>query len=470
MIRFQIGNSPVQLTPELLKRYAVPGPRYTSYPPVPAWGGEFSAHDHARALKQMDASERSVYVHIPFCRKRCLYCGCNVVISSSEARADAYVDTLEREIEQVAGHVRRDRPVVQFHWGGGTPTFLTPAQIRRLWTALTNHFPLAANAEAGVEIDPRTTTHEHLDTLRELGANRLSIGVQDFDPTVQQSIRRENSPEMVADLVKHAREIGFRSINFDLIYGLPYQTGQTLARTLDQVIELRPDRIALFAYAHLPERFRHQRALPEAAMPAGLDRMAMFGVAVERLTDGGWEFIGLDHFALPHDDLAVARNSGTLHRNFMGYTTHAGTDMLAFGASAISDLSGAYAQNARGVDEWAAAVDAGELPTIGGVWTSQEDQVRRDVIMRLLCNGRLERTPIEIAWRNWFGAREFDTAFADSLDRLQPLIADGLLTDDYETIELTPLGRIFVRNVAMCFDTHLPGDRSRARSQMQTTV
>ncbi|MGE0432759.1 MAG: oxygen-independent coproporphyrinogen III oxidase [Planctomycetota bacterium] len=466
MISFNPGDENVVVPSGLFDRYSVPGPRYTSFPPVPDWGAGFSATDHAIALGRA-RKPLSIYVHVPFCRNRCLYCGCNVTISKDEARAERYLDSLERELDLVAEHLLGDLPAVQMHWGGGTPTFLTPAQVERLANAIRARFRLTGDAECGVEVDPRVTSREHLRVLRLSGFNRLSIGVQDFDPAVQHAVRRVNPPEMVRDLVEEARRLGFRSINMDLMYGLPHQTVESMAVTLSEVVAIRPDRVAMFGYAHLPQRFRHQRALRESAMLTGEDRAGLFAQAITRLTDSGWRFIGLDHFALPEDDLAQAHAAGALRRNFMGYTTHAETDLLAFGASAISELSSAYAQNHRSIPEWAAAVDAGSLATVGGHTLYAEDLVRREIIMELLCNSRCVRSRIERAHPDWFGSREFDVAFAPEIGRLADLLDDELVTDDGETITVTAMGRLFVRNIAMCFD---PMRDQRCSGELQRTA
>jgi oxygen-independent coproporphyrinogen-3 oxidase len=457
-ITFRIGEERVDVSGELLERYGTTGPRYTSYPPVPRWRDDFDVRDHATALSAAQAPARSVYVHVPFCARRCLYCGCNVVITQNRERADRYLDWIESEIDLVTGHVDGARPTVQVHWGGGTPTYLTPSQIERLWSAQVSRFPLAEGAEVGVEVDPRVTRREHLRTLAELGFNRLSLGVQDFAPEVQEAIGRVQSVELTREVIDQARDFGFGSVNVDLIYGLPRQTLEAFRRTLSSVRELGPERIALFNYAHLPHRFKHQRALPIADLPSGMDKLRLFTTAIEELTGTGYRFIGLDHFAREDDELATAHDDRTLYRNFMGYSTHAGTDLFAFGASAIASVGGRYVQNDPELATYGAALAEGRLPTRRGLELSGDDRMRRELITRLLCHDRVVRADMEDGYPDLL-SEGFDVALAEDLTRLAPLIEDGLVTDDGCQIVVTPRGRLFVRNVAMCFDAPLHSGR-----------
>lgn len=471
MLDFTIDRERVFLTPDLIERYGTSGPRYTSYPTVPFWPENFGAVDYRDALALVDAPARSIYVHIPFCQKRCWYCGCNVSITKSAEKAERYIDRVAREMALVATALPTTKPAVQVHWGGGTPTFLSVAQLQKLYRAITDHFPIAADAEIGIEVDPRVTSVEQISALRELGFNRLSMGVQDFNPDVQAAVGRVQPREITEALVDYARHVGFGSINLDLIYGLPRQTPQGFAATLRDVLDLQPNRVAVFNYAHLPSRFKHQRAIDESTMPVGLDKIRLFTDAITIFTNAGYRYIGFDHFARADDELTAAHDAGTLHRNFMGYSTHAGTDLIAFGASAISGLRQAYAQNRHELPEYEAAIDAGELPISRGMLLDADDELRREVITRLLCRNVVSRRQIEREWGTP-DARSFDEYFADDVARLEPLKADALIADDGDAIRITPLGRLFSRNVAMCFDRYLhrPTADTHRRATFSRTV
>jgi len=459
-----LNGERVPLTADLLERYDVTGPRYTSYPTAPQWSDDFGPDDWADAL---DASNRpaadgsarplSLYMHLPYCRRMCLFCGCNVVIQSHPERAEPYLVTLKREIAAVAERLDPARPVVQFHWGGGTPTYFRPELLEDLFTFTRDRFNFAADAEIGVELDPRVTTAEHLATLQRLGFNRLSLGVQDFDPGVQAAVKRIQPYEMVRDLMAACRDLGFPDLNTDLIYGLPGQTVASFATTLEQLIGLNPDRIALFSYGHVPWVKRQQRAL-EGLIPLGLDKFQLFRAGLAAFAAAGYRAIGLDHFARPDDELCRAQRDGTLHRNFQGYTTKAGADLLGFGATAISSLERTYAQNFRGVPDYTAAVEADRLPTLRGLTLSEDDVIRRDVIMRLMCYEAINQHAVEADH-----GITFDDYFAPELAALAPLEADGLVELDAGVIRATPLGRVFVRNVAMPFDAYLSRPANRPR-------
>ncbi len=455
-LSFRLGDERLTLSAELLERYGTTGPRYTSYPPVPRWRDrdQFGPSEHRAALAAAAAPTRSVYVHVPFCERRCLYCGCNVVITRSPERAEGYLDWVAREVELVGQHVSETRPATQVHWGGGTPTFLSPGQLERLWAIQVERFPLAEGAEVGVEIDPRVTDREQLATLAGVGFNRLSLGVQDTDPKVQEAIGRIQPVELTRDTIAAARELGFGSINVDLIYGLPHQSEERFSQTLRHVLELAPERIALFNYAHLPQRFKHQRAIPSEALPSGMDKLRLFTSAIDVLSTQGYRFIGLDHFAREDDELARAHDAGTLQRNFMGYSTRAGSDAFAFGASAIADVGGRYVQNEPDLKAYGAAIAAGELPTRRGLELSGDDLLRRALILRLLCNDRVSRQGLAADFPQLL-APGFEQVFARDLERLAPLVADGLVRLEGDWIVITPLGRLFARNVAMCFDEPL---------------
>jgi oxygen-independent coproporphyrinogen III oxidase len=441
-----------RVTPELLRRLEVAAPRYTSYPTVPVWSDRFSAIDHASALRQAGAAAGeplSLYIHIPFCRELCSYCGCNVVITRDPSRVERYMAAVARELALVADLLGARRWVSRLHLGGGTPTFLDERQLSALWSAITSQFVIDTGAELAVEIDPVVTRPEQLSLLGRLGFNRLSMGVQDFDPTVQQAVNRIQSVEETAAAMAHARQSGFGSINIDLIYGLPHQTVASFGRTMDQVVALAPDRVACFSFAYVPSVRPNQRRLPQAAIPTGADKIALFETAQERLGAAGFVAIGMDHFARPEDELARAQAERRLWRDFQGYTTRRASVTVAVGASGISDFNGAYAQNEHALGKYEAAIAAGRLATVKGMWLDADDVRRRDVIVQLMCNGWVD-----------LGA-DGERYFARELDALEPLCADGLVATRGRQVALTDLGRRFVRNVAMVFDAHLHRDGAR---------
>jgi len=402
-------------------------------------------HEEANAA----GSPVSLYMHIPFCESLCLFCACNVIINKNKAVAPPYLGVLKQEIARVSQSVSRKREVVQLHWGGGTPTYLTPPQIEELFSYTRELFTFADDAEIGIEVDPRVTNRAHLEMLRKLGFNRLSMGVQDFHPEVQQAINRIQPYEMTRDLIGNARELGFDSINVDLIYGLPYQSPERFAHTVDQIISLAPDRIALFSYAHVPWLKKQQGAFA-AHLPEGMQKFDIFRTGLTKFLDGGYLYIGMDHFAKPGDELAVAQQNRTLHRNFQGYTTKAGADLYGMGVTAISGIQNAYAQNHRDLPSWEAAVAARGIATMRGYRLSEDDRLRRAVISRLLCHTVILKDEIS----REFGI-DFDSYFADSLRKLTEARQDGLLTETSSELRATWLGRIFIRNLAMAFDPYL---------------
>jgi oxygen-independent coproporphyrinogen-3 oxidase len=430
----------------LLRRLDVPVPRYTSYPTAPVWSESIGAGEFRAALTRAGAragAPLSLYVHIPFCRERCSFCGCNVVIARSTATADRYLGSLMREMDTVADLLGDRRSVTQVHWGGGTPTFLEERQIETLWTAITRRFRVLPEAEVAVEIDPKVTSRSQLSLLRSLGFNRLSMGVQDLDPRVQDAISRIQTPEETRDMLDTARALGFRGINFDLIYGLPRQTPQSWLSTIARVLEMGPDRAAIYAFAHVPDVRPNQKRLPLAELPRGLDKLALFRIAWEAFTGKGYRPIGMDHFAREGDELAEAQSRRALTRNFQGYSVRAAGDVIAFGASGISDVGGLYAQNTHGLPRYEAAVNAGALATERGVQLSADDLRRRQIITNLMCNFHVD-----------LGANG-QAEFAAELSRLSELSAEGLVRVSGNEVEVTPLGRIFVRNVASIFDAYL---------------
>ncbi|MBI2345848.1 MAG: oxygen-independent coproporphyrinogen III oxidase [Deltaproteobacteria bacterium] len=448
----RIDNQRIELPAALIAKYDRPGPRYTSYPTAPAWQAPFDAADYAQALKESNTTARplSLYVHLPFCEAHCTFCGCNVIITKKKALADEYLSDLEREIAIVAGGVDRGRPVVQLHWGGGTPTYLSPAQLSRLMAILRRHFALANDAEIGVEVDPRVTTNEQVAVLRELGFNRISMGIQDFHPAVQEAINRIQPVEMTSMLIDACRAARFASINVDLIYGLPHQTLERFAATLDAVIGLKPDRIALYNFAFVPWLKAQQRRIDPSTLPAPATKLALLLHGIDAFGTAGYAYIGMDHFARPTDELARARAVRTLWRNFQGYTTKAGTDLIAFGITGIGDVAGRYAQNVKTLAAYRRALAAGEMPIERGCKLTQDDLLRRVVIRELLCNNYLAVADCNAA----FGI-DFAEYFRTELEALRPLSDDGLVTCTEATIKVTVLGRLFARNIAMVFDRYL---------------
>jgi oxygen-independent coproporphyrinogen III oxidase len=445
--------------PSLLRRFDGPGPRYTSYPTADRFIEDFDADAFARWLRSrgaMPARPLSLYVHIPFCNTICYYCACNKVITRDHGKAVAYLDYLSREIELVAGHLEPRPGVEQLHLGGGTPTYLTSEELRRLMTTITERFELEGGGEFGVEVDPRTTPPEKVRTLAALGFNRMSAGVQDFDPDVQRAVNRVQSFEMTRATVEAARENGFKSINLDLIYGLPKQTRSTFARTLDQVLELAPDRVALYHYAHLPERFKPQRRILAADVPSSEEKLHIMMQAIGRLTECGYEYIGMDHFAKASDDLAQAQRQGRLHRNFQGYSTRPDCDLIGLGVSAISKVGPTYSQNARLLDDYYGCLDSGRLPTSRGVLLGADDLIRRAVIMALMCHFEVSKDAIDSTYLT-----RFDEYFARELEQLKPLEQAGLVESSRERITVTPPGKLLVRAIAMVFDGYLRDEQSR---------
>jgi oxygen-independent coproporphyrinogen III oxidase len=441
----------LRVSEEFLARYNRPGPRYTSYPTAPVWKDSFGPANLEKVHAEADRAKTpvSLYMHIPFCESLCLFCACNVIIQKDKRVAPPYLEVLKREMARVSRNVSRERPVVQFHWGGGTPTYLTPPQIEDLFGATREYFTFAPDAEIGIEVDPRVTSREHLETLSKLGFNRLSMGIQDFDPLVQKTIHRLQPFELTGELIRSARELGFQSINVDLIYGLPYQTGETFAHTVDQILELAPDRVALFSYAHVPWLKKQQGSFV-GHLPEGMQKFEIFRTGLLKFLEAGYLYIGMDHFAKPGDELAVSQQNRTLHRNFQGYTTKAGADLYGMGITAISGIQNAYAQNQRDIPSWEKAVAERGIATMRGYHLSDDDCLRRAVISRLLCHTIVLKDEISRQF-----SINFDDYFADELRRLQPFRDDGLVVLDPDKIYSTWLGRIFIRNLAMVFDPYL---------------
>ncbi|MBK8014410.1 MAG: oxygen-independent coproporphyrinogen III oxidase [Deltaproteobacteria bacterium] len=432
---------------ELIAKLDRPAPRYTSYPTVPEWTERFGAADLEARLQeagQRPTSEPlSLYVHIPFCEERCTFCGCNVVIAKDRDRADRYIDHLALEMAHAKGLLDARGTLSQLHFGGGTPTFLTEAQLERLMGVIRDLFDLLPDAEVAIEIDPCVTSKAKLTQLRTLGFNRVSMGVQDFEPSVQAQIHRVQTPEETEDLLMHARALGFGGVNFDLIYGLPGQTSDSWGRTLATVERMRPDRLAVYSFAYVPEARPHQKRLPIANIPLGAAKLNLFRQAYEAFVGTGYQHIGMDHFALPSDELSQAQNQRTLNRNFQGYTVKAATDVIAFGSSAISDVAGAYAQNVVALPQYYAAVAEGRFPVDRGIALSDDDKQRRAIIKSIMCNMWVDLDD--------YGGR---AAFEDELNALRSLEEDRLVEVNGSQLSVTPLGRIFVRNVAVVFDAY----------------
>jgi oxygen-independent coproporphyrinogen-3 oxidase len=465
-LQLQLNRERFEISEAFLEKYNRPGPRYTSYPTAPVWRDDFGPDDLEKFYATADAARTpvSLYMHLPFCDSLCLFCACNVVIAKDHSVAPPYIATLEREIDHVSQFVSRERPVVQFHWGGGTPTYLTPEQLEQLFRHTAERFTFAPDAEIGVEIDPRATTRAHLETLRRLGFNRLSMGIQDFHPEVQQAVHRIQPLEMTRDLIAGARQLGFDSVNVDLIYGLPLQTAERFAHTVEQVVLLAPDRVAMFSYAHVPWLHRQQGALA-TRMPAGMEKFRIFRTGLERFQDAGYLYIGMDHFSRPNDELAVAQRERTLHRNFQGYTTKAGANLYGIGVSAISGVGDCYAQNEREVAPYRECVERRGIATMRGYRLSKDDLLRRAVINRILCHGVLHKSEIE----REFGIA-FDQTFAGEIARLGGFVSDGLVELDGDLIRASLLGRIFIRNIAMVFDPYLERQKLESRPLFSKTL
>ncbi len=439
-------------TAELLARYDRPGPRYTSYPTAVEFTDELREglyEDKLRAANEHPDDPLSVYVHLPFCEKRCLFCGCHVIVSPDRAQARPYLELLSREIELVAERLASRRTVSQLHLGGGTPTYHAPAELDALLGRFFRHFETAPGAELAVEVDPRATTFEHLDVLAAHGFNRLSLGVQDFTADVQQAIGRVQSLERTEKLIEHARDRDFRGINVDLIHGLPRQTLDGFERSVDEVVRLGADRAAVYSFAYVPWIRGHQRKLDEASFPDRDLKRRLFATARERFLAAGYEPIGMDHFAKPDDELAVARRERRLRRNFQGYTVIPASDVLGLGISAIGDMQGAYMQNAKKLSHYGRAIESGTLAVERGIECSADDVLRREVIHELMCNLRIDVPRIE----RTFGV-DFADTFAVDLDELRVHEREGMVTISDERIEVTALGELFVRNLAMCFDRY----------------
>ena len=452
---------------DVLKRFNQQGPRYTSYPTAPMFSPEFTNDDFRNEIvdtNQDNDRPLSLYFHFPFCAKLCYFCGCTMRVTHDRKLITQYNDYIKKEIDLIAPLVSKRRKVVQMHWGGGTPSYLLPDEIRDVGNYIKERFDLADDIEASVEIDPRNMVRDHIEAFAEIGFNRTSFGVQDFNLQVQQAINRVQSEEITRQVVIWAREFGFQSVNLDLIYGLPYQTLDTFAETVDKVIDISPDRVAVFNYAHVPWLKKHQAVMNQDAMPSPDQRLAILEMTSEKLAGEGYEYIGMDHFAKPTDELAIAQKEGTLYRNFQGYSTKAGADLYAFGMSAISQFENIYAQNEKDFKAYYAAVDAGEPATRVGYRMTTDDHIRKETIMQLMCDLVIDKRDIE----KKFGI-DFEEYFRSDIPKLDQFITEGLVANEPDKIRVVGSGILIIRNIAMCFDAYLE-EMMRTRPVFSKTV
>ena len=446
---------------KLIEKYNYSGPRYTSYPTALEFDQKFNYSELLDASQRYPTRPLSLYIHIPFCHKLCYFCACNKIVTRHPEKADQYLDYLEREIKEQAPHFST-RQVTQLHWGGGTPTFLLPAQITRLMKILRSNFNFQADAELSIEVDPREIALSCIDHLAKEGFNRISLGVQDFNKAVQKAVNREQDEDFIIQLLNRAKEQGFQSTNLDMIYGLPLQTKASFAHTLEKIVELDPARLSIFNYAHMPTLFAAQRKINEDDMPKASDKLAILQYTIEFLTNSGYRFIGMDHFAKPNDELAVAQKKGQLHRNFQGYTTHEDADLLGLGVSAISQIGDSYSQNHKKLADYYQQIDQHKHAQWRGFALSQDDIIRREVIKKLICNFTLDIKQIEQKF-----TLKFTEYFDEDIKLLQCFIEDQLIELDNDTITVHPKGRLLIRNICMCFDIYL---RQKARQQQFSRV
>ena len=452
----------VVFSEELIKKYDKPGPRYTSYPPATEFSEKYGLKYYIKHLEESNEKGKplSLYFHIPFCENACWFCGCNVVINRIRGREIPYLQRLEKEIEYLRRCLDTSREVVQLHWGGGTPNYLTLEQTEFLFNLIGKNFNISPSAEISVEVDPRSVSYEYLKLYRELGFNRISIGVQDFEPKVQKAINRIQPYGLVKRVVEWTRELGFISLNIDLIYGLPKQTPESFLDTVRKTIELNPDRVAVYNFAYVPWLKPLQRRINKEDLPKPQEKLKMLETAIEEFTKAGYVYIGMDHFAKPSDELVIAQKEGKLWRNFQGYTTKKGVDLIGIGMSSISMLERYYGQNYKTVRPYYEAIDNGKLPTFRGIELNEDDLIRREVITELICNFKLDKRAIE----EKFGI-DFDTYFENELEELKEMEKDGLLTLSGEKIKVKPLGRLLIRNICMVFDVYTKRRRERRFSR-----
>ncbi len=449
----------------LIAKYDQSGPRYTSYPTAVQFHEDFTADDYAAIARDSNASGRplSLYFHIPFCDTICFYCACNKVATKDRSKGNEYLQRLYREIALQGGLFDRERPVEQLHWGGGTPTFISHDEMRELMRVTGEHFQLLPDDEGeySIEIDPREATADTVALLREIGFNRMSLGVQDFDPRVQKAVNRIQSEEETLAVLNAARAEGFRSVSIDLIYGLPHQTRESFEQTLERIIEVGPDRLSVFNYAHLPQIFKPQRRIEASELPPPEVKLEILHMTAAKLAQAGYVYIGMDHFAKPDDELAVAQREGTLYRNFQGYSTHANCDLVGMGITSIGSVGNCYAQNIKSLDDYYQTIDAGRLPVFRGIRLSRDDELRRDVITRLICHFALDFGVVEQQW-----GIDFRDYFASELEKLAGMVEDGLLEIDDSGIQVLPVGRMLIRNICMVFDAYLKESKEQRFSKV----
>lgn len=447
MIELNIGGEAVAVSPDMIKKYSRPGPRYTSYPTAPNWSENFGPADFRKTLIESNQNENplSLYFHLPFCEERCTFCACSIVATKKRGIVEPYLEALFREIETVSSLLDNNRPVVQIHWGGGTPTYLNASQLRQLYAKIMQHFKIENGAEISVEVDPRVTTEEQLQTLREIGFNRVSLGLQDFEPEVQKAAGRIQPEAETEATVTACRKLCFDSINTDLVYGLPKQTLATFQKTVRKVIELSPERIALFHFAFVPWMHAHQRKINAAELPNAETKLEMFCIALEAFEEAGYSFIGLDHFAKKEDELVKAKQAGSMYRNFQGYTTHRECDLVGMGVTSISSVNGTFAQNAKKLKDYEEGVFRTGLTTHAGLVLSKEDLKRQEIIRELFCHQKIE----------------LNGSFELEKKRLASFEADGLVTLRGNHVGVTLLGRLFLRNIGMVFDTYLKPEQKK---------
>ncbi len=439
---------------DVLKKFNQQGPRYTSYPTAPLFSAEFTASDYKREIVETNATPDgqplSLYFHFPFCEKLCYFCGCNMRVTHDRSQIHQYNDYLKKEIDLLRPMISNNREVLQMHWGGGTPSYLYPDEIRDIGNYISDRFDFDTEMEASVEIDPRGLTREHMEAFREIGFNRTSFGVQDFNLQVQEAINRVQSEDITRQTVEWANELGFQSVNLDLIYGLPFQSVHSFADTVEKVIDISPSRIAVFNYAHVPWLKKHQEIIPLEALPSTDERLAILEMTIEKLIEAGFVYIGMDHFAKPTDELARAQKNNTLYRNFQGYSTNAGCDVYAFGVSAISQFENIYAQNLKNLNEYYARIDSGDAATNVGYRMTRDDHIRKETIMQLMCNLQIDKRHIEAKFDI-----DFDEYFNADIRKLEVFEREGLVRNDEEKISIIGSGILIIRNIAMCFDAYL---------------
>ncbi len=448
---FSVANVAVDF--DLIEKYGNAVPRYTSYPPATELKDGFTPLDWEFALTESNQrqSPLSLYFHIPFCQTACYFCGCNVIVSNNKNAAKTYIEYLSKEIEFTSSFIDTRRPVTQLHWGGGTPNYLSLEQIDYLWETINKQFTFDDKAEISIEINPRYIDKDYIFFLKQIGFNRISFGIQDFNPQVQEAVNRVQPEALLFDVMDWIKEAGFESVNVDLIYGLPYQTLSSFKETIQKTIKLDPDRIAIFNFAYVPWIKPVQKNIPESALPQPHEKLEIWQMSIQELTNNGYVFIGMDHFAKPNDELAIAQQNSSLKRNFQGYTTQPEAELYGFGLTSISMLEDTYAQNHKRLKEYYQAIDQGILPVSKGFKLSKDDILRRDVIMQIMSSFYLDKSQIEAKYY-----LDFDSYFAQELIAMRPLIADGLVQSNYDSIVVTNLGRLLVRNIAFLFDTHTP--------------